>query len=310
VLSALWGAWGIALVSGDLPQAEALALRMRQAADLHADPMLRLAHHIALGQIRWHQGRHAEAAALLATAVGIVDEHGDRVLLEVFLQHPAANSRAWLAIVLTLQGDVAAADALSADAAAIAAGLGHPYTTTYLDVLESWRAVWAGRVDDALRISAHGLALAQQHGFDQLTAFCLGSHGWALALSGRPEEAVPEVRLAIDAFESLPAGHMFGHLLHGVMAVALHRLGDDDGALEEVALAIAESERTGETFYLPEVHLVGAGAERRRGGESAAVERYLAAATALATAQGAGYFLRRTEEVRAALADEPRASVR
>jgi DNA-binding SARP family transcriptional activator len=301
LLSALWGAWGIALISGDLAGAEAHAARMGTSADACADPMLRLAHDLALGQVRWHQGRLAEAEPLLRDAVAGADAHAGRIRLDVFSQHPGVCARAWLAMVLTPVGEAEEADRVASAARTLSAGVDHAYTAAYLDVLESWRAMWARRPADARRIAAHGLRVAREHGFDQMTAFSLAIHGWALALSGDAEAGISEIRAAIELFDGFAALSTSGHLLHGLLAEALLELGDDDEALRETRVAVAESERTGETFMLPSVHLTAGIAQRRRGAADRVVEAHIAAAIEQAAAQGATTFVERASGVRIAL---------
>jgi DNA-binding SARP family transcriptional activator/tetratricopeptide (TPR) repeat protein len=300
LLSALWGAWGIALISGDLAEAEVQAVRMGAAATARSEPLLRLAHDLALGQTRWHQGRFAEAEPLLANAVAGADAEAERIRLDVFAQHPGVCARAWLAMVRTTLGDPAAEPTARA-ARALSDRLGHAYTAAYLDVLESWRAMWRRLPDEARRIAAHGLEVARTHGFDQMAAFSLAIHGWSQALGGDTAAGIAEIRESIDAVEAASALSTSGHLLHGLLAEALLEVGDHEGALRETRVAVAESERTGETFMLPAVHLAAAIAQQRRGAPEAVVEEHLAIAEAQAALQGAAIFVARAAEVRGTL---------
>jgi tetratricopeptide (TPR) repeat protein len=292
LLSALWGSWGVALVSGDLPAADGLAEEMGRAAARRAEPMLLLAHHQALGQVRYHQGRLADACAHLQRAVDLAGEHADRVRLEIFLQDPGSVCRAWLATVLALQGEVAASDAQAAEALAVAAALGHRYTEVYLRILEAWRAMFLLRTDDAVSTARAGLAVARDEGFDQLVAFCRQPLGWGLAHQGDPAAGIAELTRGREFFTALAAAHMFGHVMLGALAEAHELAGDDVAAAAMAGRAIEESRRTGESFYLPAVHLLRARLAGRAGRPAEAVTE-LETGLAVARAQHAGLLERR-----------------
>ncbi|WP_432521008.1 ATP-binding protein [Kineococcus sp. SYSU DK006] len=287
LLSALWGAWGVALVSGDLPAAEAAALELARAADRREDLMLRLAHHHALGQVRLHQGRLQEARADLLAATALAEEHREQVDLALFLQHPAVTAPAWLAVVLTLLGEDEEAEGFSRRAREAGTALGHDYTSAYRTVLEGWRAAFRDDPQAAAQATEAGLRLSTGRGFDQLTAFATAPHGWALARLGRTAEGVAELERALEVFGALPGGHMFGHLMLGALAEALAAAGRWPESAQAARRAVREAERTGERFFLPRVHLALAQALARTGAGPAEVEAEVQRALAAARATGA-----------------------
>ncbi|MEU4691923.1 BTAD domain-containing putative transcriptional regulator [Actinoplanes sp. NPDC023714] len=293
LLSALWGTWGVALVSGDFPMAETVAAEMESAADRTGDPMLTLAFHHAAGQVRYHQGRLLEAKRHLEQAAELADRHADAVRLEFFLQHPAVAARGWLTKVLALMGEIEASDAVSRDAEARNRALGDPYTATYIDILEGWRAVFLDRPADALRHGEHGYAVAEKHGFAQLVAFSLLPRGWGRAHHGRAEEGVADVELGIAIFSAQPAGHMFGHIMEYALADALRLAGRPEDALAASGRGIAEAERIGERFFLAGLHLQHAALTQRLGGSAEQVTADRERAGAIAREQSAGLFLGR-----------------
>nr|WP_276612224.1 BTAD domain-containing putative transcriptional regulator [Kineococcus vitellinus] len=300
LLSALWGAWGVALVSGDFPGAEAAALRLARAAERRDDLMLRLAHHHALGQVRLHQGRLREAREELRAAGALAAEHEEQVDLALFLQHPAVTAPAWLAVVLTLLGEDEEAEEVSRRAQRAAAALGHDYTSAYRTVLEGWRAAFRDDPQAALEATEAGLHLSTGRGFDQLTAFATAPRGWALAQLGRAGEGVGELERALATFQALPAGHMFGHLMLGALAEALAEDGRWRESAQAAHRAVREAERTGERFFLPRVHLALARALARTGAGAEEVRAQLGRALETARATGAARSERAAREALAA----------
>lgn len=283
LLSALWGTWGNALVSGDLPAALTACERLAAGADRTGDPLLALAARAALGQTQWHQGRFGDAAAVLEQAALLADAEGDDLPLDLFLQHPGVQARGWWSVALALRGEVDASDQVAADATAVAERLDHPFTRTYTDILEGLRLLWLHRPVGAAERSARALAAAQEHGFVQLAAFALVPAGGAAARLGDPVAGESLLRQALAAFGSLPSGHMFGHLMLGLLAEARLLAGDPDDALDLVDRAIEDSARTGESFHLVELHLLRARVQTQRGYDD---DADLAAARAVAREQG------------------------
>lgn len=292
LLSALWGTWGNALVSGAFEEADAICDRMEDVVWGTGDPVLEVAWLQARGQVRWHQGHLDEAHEDLAAAVGLADAHRDELPLELFLQHPSAAARAWLAVVLAMRGEVAASDRVAAEARQVCDRLRHPFTESYCGILEGLRLAWLERPADACAACRHALDLAREHRFGQLEAFGLIPEGWALARMGDPAAGADRLRSATEVFGALPSGHMLGHLMHGWLADVLREAGDQAGATRALARAFAESERTGERFHLAELHrLRGLLAQAAGAPEEAA--RCWAAAVDLAQDQGAALFAER-----------------
>jgi hypothetical protein len=171
--------------------------------------------------------------------------------------------------------------------------LGHAYTSSYLDILEGWRGVFLLRTEQALTRGERAVAAATERGFQQLVAFGLPPRGWGRAAHGSGDEGAADLRQAINIFSSLPAGHMFGHVMLATLADALLSANRATDALSAVDAAIAESARTGERFFLASAHLIRAEALRRLKRSAADVAQAVAEASAVAQEQGAHLFAAR-----------------
>lgn len=287
LLSALWGTWGGALVSGRFVDAEGVVREIEGAADATGDPMLRLAMHIARGQTAWHRGRLADARSDLERAASLADAEVDAFHgfdLDVWLQHPGVQARGWLAIVLAQQGEIERSDSVAAGAADLVRRVGHPFTATYHDILEGLRAIWLDRPSQARASGDAGLRTAAKHGFEQIAAFAWLPAGWARGRQGEAAAGEEMLESALAAFGSLRDGHMFGHLMLGLLADARWRDGRADDALEAVDAALRESRRTGEQFHLVALHGLRAELLGATGGDPTADEE---AARRTADEQGA-----------------------
>ncbi|MEO3775732.1 BTAD domain-containing putative transcriptional regulator [Micromonospora sp. B11E3] len=289
LLSALWGIWGTALVSGRIGDADRAVVELDLAAAERDDAMLRIAALHARGQVRWHQGRLAEARAELEACVPLADRHAAAIRLDIFLQHPAATSRGWLSIVLAMLGLPDESTRTAAAARRRGEELGDPYTKAYLQVLESWRRLWLDDAAGAFDAAAEGLAICRERGFAQLEAFSLGPLGWGRVRGGDPA-GIDEVRTAVEVFAG--AGAMFGHLLLGVLGELELLAGCPEQALAAIDRGIAASDRNGEEFFLVELYRLRARTLERLGepeAASAAVRRGLE----IGQQQGAALFVAR-----------------
>ncbi|GAA2702174.1 BTAD domain-containing putative transcriptional regulator [Micromonospora olivasterospora] len=289
LLSALWGIWGTALVSGRIGDADLAVAELDLAAAERDDAMLRIAALHARGQVRWHQGRLAEARAELEACVPLADRHAAAVRLDIFLQHPAATSRGWLSIVLAMLGLPDESARTAAAARRRGEELGDPYTKAYLQVLESWRRLWLDDAAGAFDAAAEGLAICRERGFAQLEAFSLGPLGWGRVRGGDPA-GIDEIRAAVEVFAG--AGAMFSHLLLGVLGELELLAGRPEQALAAIDRGIAASDRNGEEFFLVELYRLRARTLERLGDReaaSAAVRRGLE----IGQQQGAALFVDR-----------------
>lgn len=294
LLSALWGTWGTALVSGRIAEADVAVTELDRAADERDDPLLRIATLHARGQVRWHQGRLVEARAELEACVPLADRHAQAVRLDIFLQHPAATSRGWLSIVLAMLGAIEESNRTAEAARRRSTELGDPYTKAYLQVLESWRRLWLDDPEGARAEATEGITVCRERGFAQLEAFSLGPLGWGRVRGGDPG-GIDEVRAATEVFAG--AGAMFGHLLLGVLGEMELLAGRPEEALATVDRGIAESLRIDERFYLAELYRLRAAVLDRLGDRAeaaAAVRRGLE----VAQEQDAALFVRRLRAAR------------
>ncbi|HEY0889466.1 MAG TPA: BTAD domain-containing putative transcriptional regulator, partial [Nocardioides sp.] len=179
LLSALWGTWGNALVSGRFDEAESVIEQIEQAVAVTGDADLRLALHVARGQTAWHRGHLAAARADLERAVVLAEEAGDALDLEVWLQHPGVQARGWLAVVLGMLGEIEESDTVAAGTDELVEKVGHPFSAAYADILEGLRTIWLERPEKALELGDRGIRDSERQGFAQARAFALLPAGWA-----------------------------------------------------------------------------------------------------------------------------------
>ncbi|WP_019144809.1 BTAD domain-containing putative transcriptional regulator [Aeromicrobium massiliense] len=283
LFSAHWGTWGNALVSGRFASARSAVDVLMETAAATGDPMLTLAGRIARGQSAWHVAELAPARRDLEVAMGLADGADEGFDLDLWLQHPGVQARVWLAMVLAQQGEVEASDAIVQDVEGLVQDMDHLFSTSYAHIVIGLRDIVLDRPEDAARHGRLAMEVASENGFAQLQAFALIPLGWGHGRTTDPESGLAQVSAALEAFGSLPDGHMFGHLMLRLLA-DLHALaGRPDEALRLSERALDESRRTGERFDLVRLH--GLRAELLAPRDPRAAEAELRLATELADEQ-------------------------
>jgi DNA-binding SARP family transcriptional activator/tetratricopeptide (TPR) repeat protein len=250
VVTSLWTVFGGAYAAGDLDAAELAGSTLSDLVGTGAT-WAEVAVGSALGQLRFLQGRFAEARGHLAAGIHAAGGLPDPPM-EQFPVEPVAVMRAFLALTDTLLGDPGADEAATA-AEAAAARADHPFTTAYVEMLLAWRGIWLGRPKIASARAGRALRLAEDSGFVQLTSFARAPAAWAAARAGRLEEAE---RLARDvaAFRVDGARGVFSTAAAAVLGDVLTAAGRPDEALAVLDGAIAEAVESGELFTLGWLH--------------------------------------------------------
>jgi class 3 adenylate cyclase/tetratricopeptide (TPR) repeat protein len=111
---------------------------------------------------------------------------------------------------------------------------------------------WRGEGVEALKHAEALLALASEHGFSNWHSFGQIVHGQALALLGRADEAVVEIKAALDAFEA--TGAVVPGWGYGCLAFAYLAAQQPEEGLRVSAKALELAANTGDAEAKAELH--------------------------------------------------------
>jgi predicted ATPase len=112
--------------------------------------------------------------------------------------------------------------------------------------------MWRGDGAEAQRYSESLIALTAEHGLRDLHSFGQVAHGQTLAMLGRTDEAIAEIKAAMSAFEATGAvvqGWLYSTL--GLAYLAAHKPTE---GLDVVAKALQQGDRTGDAEAKAELH--------------------------------------------------------
>jgi predicted ATPase len=207
------------------------------------------------GTTRWYEGNFTEARRHLEQALAICDAVGDRELVFPFGQDVASSSMVYLAMALWPLGVLDPANSLVETAVTRAVATGHIPTIAYLYA----HAVFFEMMRrDRLRTAPHVqalLGLAREHGLPMWIAYGTFDEGWLRWDAVAPEAGKAEMHEGVALLRSQQAG-VFLPLLMTLLAETEAEAGSPDAALTIIDTQLASVERTGQRWYLSELHRV------------------------------------------------------
>ncbi len=195
-----------------------------------------------------------EAAAVLAAGRALAERHGGRRALADLLSS--------YGVLRMMMGDVAAAQAFTDEAAALAQDVGD--ATLQLDVLlgDAQTALWSGRLAAALEASERAVALFRQgQAFERGISFGLNGEafavawrGFCLAFMGRVREALVEVDRTVALAREAAAAEGLCVALN-FRAVVAYLAGDHQMAARNARAALAVTDGGNALFRQAQAHL-------------------------------------------------------
>jgi predicted ATPase len=253
---ALWNLWVFNAASGDLDSALTLATQLHELARQSSDPASTLQAHHANWSTLYSRGDLTGCASHAREGMQLYrHDRSDLSGLEYGSHDCGVCALMFSARTLALLGENATALRHAGDGVALAERLSHPFTRAF--ALTHAAAVHL-ELDDPRQAREYGeLArdIAREWRFSLL-------EGWASCYLGaslaRLDELTAGMALLCEGIERSRAtgSEMFQPHLVGLLAAAHLRDGSIDEGLQCVSDALAISARTGERFYLSELHRI------------------------------------------------------
>jgi TOMM system kinase/cyclase fusion protein len=249
----LFGLWRFYLVRAEYQTARELAEQCFRLAQRVQAPALRLAAHFALGVSVLWLGEIARARAHLEHSIALYDPQEHRALAFRAGLDLAVWGLSHLAQALWLLGYPDQALRQNHAALTLAQELSHPPSLAavlfYIATIHGYRQEAHATQEQA----EAAMALASDQGFPQWLTGGMILRGWALAMQGRGEEGVAQLRQALAAWRAMGAGLAVSHWLV-LLAEAYRQAGQAEEGLRLLDEALAHVDHTGERHYAAEVH--------------------------------------------------------
>jgi predicted ATPase len=291
-----YGLWVGNLLRAELVSAQQTAENFLQQAKAERQVLEVAVVSRNLGVTRLYQGAPIEARAHLEEALRNYDPDRDGDAKIHFAQDHRASSKAFLARVLWVLGDIGNAQVLAEEAVARGVEAAHPPTLANVLSLKAQVEILRGDAPAAQRSAQRIINLAQEHSLALMQANAAVYAAWARAELGGLEAGRAELRLAIAAYID-QGNRLYVPWFQGLLAELDADADNFDEAWRGVDEALMLAGETGEHWTDAFLHRVqGEILFKREPANTAPAEKALLTAIAIAQQQKA-----RTFELRAAL---------
>jgi predicted ATPase len=253
LFSVLWGLWGFYVVRMELQTGYELAEQLLTVAQSVQDPAFLVGAHQALGVTLFHLGKMAPARTHLEQGIALYEPRQHCSLAFLYGQDPGVACRSFAALILWFLGYPDQALQRSHEAVTLAKELSYPFSRAFALALVAWLHHFRREAQAAQERTEAVLALTREHGFTLLSAFATLVHGWTQAEQGQAEEGIAWLHQGLVAFRA--TGSRMSMPNHpGLLAEACGQAGQTEEGLSVLAEALAEVDKTGESYYEAELY--------------------------------------------------------
>jgi predicted ATPase len=248
----LCGLWNYYLTRADFRSVDALAQKLA-AAIKNASDVDRFAAHNALGQTHLFKGEPDLALPHIAAVLEGYSAARHADLAAHYGEDPGVVCHHYAALTAWLIGDAAKARDHLARGTRIARELGQPGSIAQMLWISAVIEQLHGDAAQVLKLAIELAAHCEQHDVAQWLAGGVVFEGWALAVTGHPQDGLRILQRGIDQW--LTGGtRLIRPYWLALLADAHAAHGETHTALALVDTALRECEETGERWYLSALH--------------------------------------------------------
>lgn len=245
----MWGLWmGGRSATGESPPLEFLE-KLAEVAQGATDPAIQLQLNYAHGNNYFWVGKQDLARQHFDLAYALIPKVDGAILAAQYGEDGCITTRALLAWALWIQGDFAAAEAMSAEAIAAGRESGHAHSLGFAMTCAALLYRFLGMPAKVAEICQELLALSEANGMLLWQASAAGLLGWARCTAG-DEEGLGLIRMGLAGAQQ--AMQIVECTFLAFLAESLCRLGRPEEALPVVEESIAKAKLREDVYYLSE----------------------------------------------------------
>jgi hypothetical protein len=240
-----YGHWAARLIGGECREAENLARRLVQEAEIATRGRETARARIALGNTCFFEGKLPEAKGIFECVLADCGLAGASVPAPEVWTGRHVFTASYLANVVWLGGEPEYARRLSDEAIRRASELGHAQTSAQAHYARSFLEILRDNPAATLRSAELAIAIAREHGMQLYAAVGEVHSTWARSRLPSPEVETAELRRVIGEYVKL--GNRIALPLYlGLLAEGEVDFGAIDSALATIHEALALASKTGE----------------------------------------------------------------
>jgi class 3 adenylate cyclase/predicted ATPase len=263
IFAATRGLWVCYFIRADLAKAKDLSAQLLELAERShlndtADQALQRSGHLveahrALGMTLLYSGCFVESRDHLKRGISLYDPNLHRYLIETHGIEPGIVCLSYLGFLLWFLGCPDQARECDEQALSHAERIGHPYTLAFALAFRAYLCQQLRDVEGTRNHADRAIAISSEHGFLHWKYQATMLRGWALAELGQIDEGVSQIRAGLNGYEALESW-LACSWFRSLLANAYVKAGRPYAALRALDDAFAVAERTGEQFFLAELH--------------------------------------------------------
>lgn len=249
----MWGMIFYYVVRADYRTARELAEQLQRVAERENDAASLLASHGITCNILFWLGEFSSALEHAEYGMELYDQAEHSSLISLYGQDLGVTCLCFAAYVLMMLGYVDQALACVHEARDLAKALSHPFSRG-VAVLHTASVHFVRR--EVLAAQTHYetlIALSEEHGFRFWLVTATGGRGWALAMQGKVEEGLAQIREGSAGFQATGARHLLPFFTI-LLAEAHGEVEQFDEGLTLVTETLGVVDRTDERWYEAELH--------------------------------------------------------
>jgi class 3 adenylate cyclase/predicted ATPase len=249
---ALYGQWVIHF-NRDLIPAHETAMTLLRMARERRDAAVEVTGHRAVGSTLFKLGRLMEGRRQLEAGLALYDPARDRNSCFIYAIDSRVVCASWLAYALLALGLAEQARSRADEGLRYARELAHPNTTAYALGCHCGLHQLLRDREQALSEAEEAISLAKDQGFPYWLAVGKVIRGWALGEGGRATEGIEQTREGVAELSAVGSVTVLPYFM-GLSAEAHGKGGRPTEALGLVSEALTWLEKTGESWFLAELH--------------------------------------------------------
>jgi predicted ATPase len=249
----MWGLWHFYCGQDAFRTAREVGEELLRLAEQHADPMLLIAAHQALGQSLYRLGKFSDALAHLEQARAGLDTKLTPPPHLRYAIAPGVHCMANFAQLLWCLGFPDQAVQRSCEAVRSARQLAHLPSLTYAMYFAIRLHLLRGETREADELAEAVLPLSTAHGFMFFRAIIAFVQGWSLCLQGRGAEGIARMRTEFEAAQATGM-KMMRPMFCALLSQAHGQAGQLDEAWRMLADSLDATEDTGQRYYEAETY--------------------------------------------------------